>query len=102
MRLKERYPELFEKAKDYEYANMKNGNAFFWNGDEPLEELEKPERIEEIKRNWEESRTRNVKRLSNLVNILSWAHPPGESLLLPCRLNSDAFMQHKEVFMCRK
>lgn len=70
VRLKERYPELFKKAKEYEYANMKNGNAFYWNGDEPLEELEKPERVEEIKRNWEESRARNVKRSSNLVHIL--------------------------------
>lgn len=69
VRLKEKYPEKFEEAKKYEHASN-TGNAFYWNGDEPLEELEKPERIEEIKRNWEESRA-NLKRHSpNLVHIL--------------------------------
>lgn len=69
VRLKERYPELFEEAKKYEYAST-SGNAFYWNGDEPLEELEKPGRIEEIKRNWEQSRERFKKNSPNLVNIL--------------------------------
>lgn len=70
VRLKETYPDLFEQAKQYEYANKKNGNAFYWNGDEPLEELEKPQRIEEIKRNWERSRERDKKRPTSLVQIL--------------------------------
>jgi len=69
VRLKEKYPELFEEAKQYEYAST-SGNAFYWNGDEPLEELEKPERIEEIKRNWEQSRERLRKRSPNLIHIL--------------------------------
>lgn len=69
VRLKEKYPEKFEEAKQYEYASN-SGNAFYWNGDEPLEELEKPERVEEIKRNWEQSRERNKKNSPNLVHIL--------------------------------
>ncbi len=70
VRLKETYPDLFEKAKEYEYANKKNGNAFYWNGEESLEELEQPDRMEEIKRNWEKSRERDRKNSSSLVHIL--------------------------------
>lgn len=68
--LKEKHPELFEAAKKYEYANQKTHNPFYWNSDEPLEELEKPERMEEIKRDWEESRSKRKKRPVNLVSIL--------------------------------
>jgi hypothetical protein len=70
VRLKETYPDLFEKAKAYEYANKKNGNAFYWNGEESLEELEQPERMEEIKRNWEKNRERDRRNSSSLVHIL--------------------------------
>ena len=70
VRLKETYPDLFEKAKEYEHANKLNGNAFYWNGEESLEELEQPERIEEIKQNWEKSRERDRKNSSSLVHIL--------------------------------
>jgi 3'-phosphoadenosine 5'-phosphosulfate sulfotransferase (PAPS reductase)/FAD synthetase len=70
VRLKEKYPDLFEKAKAYEYANKENGNAFYWSGNESLEELEKPERVEQIKQNWEKSRERSRKISSNLVSIL--------------------------------
>lgn len=70
VRLKERHPDLFEEAKKYEYANKVNGNAFYWSGDEPLEELEKPERMEQIKRNWEKSQERARKSSSSLLHIL--------------------------------
>jgi 3'-phosphoadenosine 5'-phosphosulfate sulfotransferase (PAPS reductase)/FAD synthetase len=72
VRLMEAHPDLFEQAKHYEYANKKNGNAFYWSGDEPLEEMEKPERVEEIKQNWERdrARARDRRRQINLVQIL--------------------------------
>lgn len=70
VRLKQEHPGLFEKAKEYEYANRKNGNAFYWNGDEPLEDLEQPERMAQIIDNWEKQRTRNKKSASTLVSIL--------------------------------
>ncbi len=69
--LKEKYPELFEKAKAYEYANDFNGNPFYWNRSEPLADLEKPERMEEIKRNWKKAQKRNKKKHSStLMHIL--------------------------------
>ena len=69
VRLKEKYPEKFEDAKRYEHIS-KSGNAFYWNGDEPLEQLERPERIEEIKQKWEESRERTKRHSPNLIHIL--------------------------------
>ena len=46
--LKERHPDLFEKAKTYEVT--RGGENFFWSQRESLAELEQPERIEQIKR----------------------------------------------------
>jgi 3'-phosphoadenosine 5'-phosphosulfate sulfotransferase (PAPS reductase)/FAD synthetase len=72
VRLKEYYPQLFEQAKAYEVPNSINGNTFFWNGDESLAELERPERMEQIRRNWEISRAKARDRAPNqkLVQIL--------------------------------
>lgn len=79
VRLRETHPELFEQAKAYEYANQKNENAFYWNGEEPLEELEKPERVAEIKKKWEAERAARLKGSSNkLVQILGGADPDEE------------------------
>lgn len=74
VRLREKYPERFEEAKQYEYmANKGDGDPFYWCGDEPLVELEKPERIEEIKRKWLERQERDKRNKPKklLVNILS-------------------------------
>lgn len=72
VRLKETYPELYEEAKQYEYANKLTGEAFYWNGRESLEALEQPERMEEIKQNWEKAqeRWRHTQRGKALVHIL--------------------------------
>lgn len=69
-RLKERHPDLFEKAKEYEHANMQTGSAFYWSGDEPLTKLEEPSRVDEIKQDWEQSRKRYAARPNTLVQIL--------------------------------
>jgi 3'-phosphoadenosine 5'-phosphosulfate sulfotransferase (PAPS reductase)/FAD synthetase len=58
VRLKETYPELYEEAKAYEKPNAINGNTFFWGSDESLEDIEKPERMAQIKANWEKSQER--------------------------------------------
>lgn len=70
VRLLERYPDLFEEAKRYERANKVNGNPFYWSGREPLEELQRPERVAEIKRNWEAERAKRRGRSSKLLHIL--------------------------------
>lgn len=50
VRLKEKYPDLFEKAKAYEKPYEKTGSFFTWSRGESLAELERPERMEQIKR----------------------------------------------------
>lgn len=45
--LKERHPELFEEAKQYE--SERGGEHFYWRQRESLAELERPERIAQIK-----------------------------------------------------
>jgi hypothetical protein len=69
--LKEKYPDLYEDAKKYEKPNKVNGNVFYWSGDESLEEIERPERMEEIKRNWEKTIDQRRKNSSKLVHILT-------------------------------
>jgi 3'-phosphoadenosine 5'-phosphosulfate sulfotransferase (PAPS reductase)/FAD synthetase len=46
--LKERHPELYERAKNYE--SVRGGERFSWRQRESLAELERPERIAQIKR----------------------------------------------------
>jgi 3'-phosphoadenosine 5'-phosphosulfate sulfotransferase (PAPS reductase)/FAD synthetase len=65
VRLKQHYPNLFEEAKAYEKPNRVNGNIFYWCDDETLEELEKPERMAEIERNWQKVQTRLLARRTN-------------------------------------
>lgn len=48
--LKETYPDLYEKAKEYERPYEKTGNFFTWSQGESLAEMERPDRIEQIKR----------------------------------------------------
>jgi hypothetical protein len=45
--LLERHPELFEQAKAYE--SQRGGEQFSWRQREPLEELQRPERVAQIK-----------------------------------------------------
>ena len=89
VRLKETYPGYFEQAKQYEYANKLNGNPFYWNGSESLEELERPERMEEIKRKWEESRSQprkgSKKTLLHILGDLEDPDEPREGCLI-CQL----------------
>jgi 3'-phosphoadenosine 5'-phosphosulfate sulfotransferase (PAPS reductase)/FAD synthetase len=80
VRLKQRYPDLFEQAKAYEKPNRVNGNVFYWS-QEPLEELEKPERMAQIEENWEkqQARLRARRHKVPLVSTLgSLPHEPDE------------------------
>lgn len=71
--LKERHPDLFEKAKKYE--SERGGENFYWRQRESLAELERPERIEQIKRDHalrleEERRRRPGRPLIELVGAV--------------------------------
>lgn len=59
VRLKETHPDLYEKAKDYEVPFEASGNTFTWSERESLSDLERPERMEAIKR---EHRQRQLAR----------------------------------------
>ncbi len=54
VRLKERHPDAFEEAKAYEKDAVDQGSPFTWSEGESLEELEKPERIEQIRQDYEQ------------------------------------------------
>lgn len=49
VRLREQHPESFEEAKRYEKTAMDGGSPFTWSQGESLEQLEQPERTEQIK-----------------------------------------------------
>lgn len=65
VRLKERYPDLYEQAKAYERPNDINGNIFYWNQNESLEELEQPDRVAEVKAKFERTQQRKRSRMKN-------------------------------------
>ncbi len=67
-----KYPKRFKQARDYEHANMRNGNPFYWSGSESLDELQRPERIEAIERQWKLSQENARASAANrpLVSIL--------------------------------
>jgi hypothetical protein len=71
--LKEKYPDKYEEAKAYEKPNKINGNVFYWCGNESLADLEKPERMAEIKANWITSQARLKRNASDkpLVSVLA-------------------------------
>jgi 3'-phosphoadenosine 5'-phosphosulfate sulfotransferase (PAPS reductase)/FAD synthetase len=50
VRLMERHPDKFEEAKTYEKTAVQHGSPFTWSYGESLEDLSKPERIAEIRR----------------------------------------------------
>lgn len=61
VRLKERHPDEFENAKSYEKIALNCGSPFTWTQGESLEELEHPERMNEIRSDFEQRRIRDAK-----------------------------------------
>lgn len=62
VRLKERHPDRFEEAKNYEKTALTHGSPFTWTQGEPLEALEQPERMAEIEADYEIRRHRELAR----------------------------------------
>lgn len=64
--LLERHPEAFEEAKRYEKTAQTCGSPFTWSEKESLEELSRPERVAQIKQDYEKRLERAKKqRISN-------------------------------------
>ncbi|WP_421702165.1 phosphoadenosine phosphosulfate reductase family protein [Aliiroseovarius sp.] len=53
VRLKENHPEAFEEAKSYEKDAVAHGSPFTWSQGESLDELTRPERVAQIKEDYE-------------------------------------------------
>lgn len=51
--LMEKHPEAFEEAKAYEKTAVEHGSPFTWSEHESLEELARPERVAQIKKDYE-------------------------------------------------
>lgn len=65
VRLRERHPDAFEEAKSYEKTAVDHGSPFTWSQGESLEELERPERIDQIRAEHD----RRLRRLRAKVQI---------------------------------
>ncbi len=58
VRLREQHPEDYERAKELEKDALEHGSPFTWSKGESLWDMEKPERIAEIKAEYEIRRAR--------------------------------------------
>ncbi len=92
VRLKEQHPNAFEEAKAYEKTAVENGSPFTWSQGESLEELEQPERIEQIRQDHERRLAR--KRSKVQPNPL---RPDGEPLDI-----DDLYGKAKVCLACHK
>lgn len=80
VRLKETYPDLYEKAKEYERPYEKTGNFFTWSQGESLAELEQPNRMNQIKREHVIRIERQINRRENatLLEVFAGAETTEE------------------------
>lgn len=80
VRLRETYPDLYDKAKAYEKPYAKTGSFFTWSQGESLTELERPERMEQIRREHVVRMERNAARWENrtLLEVFSMAEKAEE------------------------
>lgn len=63
--LLERHPEAFEEAKQYEKEATASGSPFTWSERESLDELSQPERVKQIKDDYEKRLARAKKQLQS-------------------------------------
>lgn len=92
VRLREEHPEAFEEAKAYEKNAVDHGSPFTWCQGESLEELERPERIAQIRADHERRVER--RRARTVANPL---RPDKEPLDL-----DDLYGQAKVCLACHK
>lgn len=81
--LKENHPELYEKAKRYEKINPETGERYTWSDAESLEELEEPERQEEIRKHMAR-RLEAAKKSQHSNKLLNVLGQEDDDVQLPC------------------
>jgi 3'-phosphoadenosine 5'-phosphosulfate sulfotransferase (PAPS reductase)/FAD synthetase len=83
VRLRDMHPDLFDKAKEYEERSVQYGEQFYWCQNEPLAQLERPERMQQIRDNWEVSQARIRAKRKNvpLVETLGGLEPQDDPTL---------------------
>jgi len=91
VRLKDRHPEAFEEAKRYEKTAIEHGSPFTWCSKESLEELSRPERVTQIKKDYE------IKLQRALSNKQQNPLRPGDVLDI-----DDLYGQAKVCISCHK
>ncbi|NMF89219.1 phosphoadenosine phosphosulfate reductase family protein [Aromatoleum petrolei] len=77
VRLREQHPEAYEDAKTYEKNALEHGSPFTWTKGESLDELAKPERVQQIVEDFERRKQRELNRkpinplrpIENIVDI---------------------------------
>ncbi len=72
VRLKEEHPDAYEEARGYEKVALENNSPFTWSQGESLDEMEKPERVAQIKSDYQKRLNLTKKRIvSNPLNPLA-------------------------------
>jgi len=69
--LLEQHPDLFKKACEYEKVESNGGRKFTWCGKESLQELSKPERIEQIKKEYSQRNNELIGKKELLLDIFN-------------------------------
>lgn len=92
VRLKDKHPEAFQEAKDYEKNAIDHGSPFTWCQGESLEQLEQPNRVQEITKEHERRLSRMRKKIQ--PNPL---RPDNEPLDI-----DDLYGQSKVCLACHK
>jgi len=92
VRLMEKHPDAFEEAKGYEKKATASGSPFTWSEHESLEDLSKPERVAQIKQDYE----RRLERLKKqrMANPL---RPDNEEIDM-----DDLYGKSKVCLACHK
>lgn len=83
--LSEEHPDLYEKAKAFEKFDPETGKRFTWVSRESLEELQRPERINQIRQEAEERGARRGFKPLRLVESFAMEEDEGDSCLV-CHL----------------
>lgn len=82
--LKRHHPDLYEEAKKYEKFNHETGERYTWSERESLDELEQPERMEEILRQADELAKRKVAPNQTLMAL--WGDADDENEDVACNI----------------